>query len=117
MRLLSLAARGGFLDRALDDLRKVAWDRGPVRFGSFVREDGVTIPMWHDSEVSALAFAVQNVLKSRSSRGVAVKVVPPEKGPSGVMAGSKCEECGAHAVIKVDGCKKCTSCGWTGSCG
>ncbi|MDO5654468.1 MAG: LAGLIDADG family homing endonuclease, partial [Brachymonas sp.] len=30
MRSLSLAARGGFLDRALEDLRKVAWDRGPV---------------------------------------------------------------------------------------
>ena len=31
MRMLSLAARGGFLERALRDMRKVAWDRGPVR--------------------------------------------------------------------------------------
>ena len=34
MRMLSLAARGGFLERALSDMRKVAWDRGPVRLGT-----------------------------------------------------------------------------------
>ena len=34
MRMLSLAARGGFLDRALSDMRKVTWDRGPVGLGT-----------------------------------------------------------------------------------
>ncbi len=55
MRLLSLAARGGFLERALSDMRKVAWDRGPVSYGYKVREDGVQVPLWHDSEVAAIA--------------------------------------------------------------
>jgi ribonucleoside-diphosphate reductase alpha chain len=34
-----------------------------------------------------------------------------------VMAGRKCEECGAHAVIRKDGCEYCTACGHLGSCG
>src|SRR3989344_3098202 len=49
MRLLSLAARGGFLERALSDMRKVAWDRGPVRLGTHRKDDGTLVPMWHDS--------------------------------------------------------------------
>ncbi|MFZ3128919.1 MAG: adenosylcobalamin-dependent ribonucleoside-diphosphate reductase, partial [Rhodoferax sp.] len=57
MRLLSLAARGGFLERALSDMRKVAWDRGPVRLGTHQKEDGTRVPMWHDSEVAAVAYA------------------------------------------------------------
>ncbi|MFX8903214.1 hypothetical protein ABTM99_20125, partial [Acinetobacter baumannii] len=65
MRLLSLAARGGFLERALSDMRKVAWDRGPVRLGTHQRADGAMVPMWHDSEVAAIAFAVQNILARR----------------------------------------------------
>ena len=32
MRSLSLAARGGFVTRNLQDLRKVSWDRGQVRY-------------------------------------------------------------------------------------
>ncbi len=34
-----------------------------------------------------------------------------------VMKGSECPECGAHAVIKVDGCMRCTACSYVGSCG
>lgn len=67
MRLLSLAARGGFLERALSDMRKVAWDRGPVRLGTHQRDDGTRVPMWHDSEVAAIAYAVQNILARRGS--------------------------------------------------
>ena len=48
MRLLSLAARGGFLERALGDMRKVAWDRGAVRLGTFEKIDGTRMPLWHD---------------------------------------------------------------------
>jgi ribonucleoside-diphosphate reductase alpha chain len=33
------------------------------------------------------------------------------------MPGTKCAECGAHAVIKRDGCEFCTNCGSVGSCG
>ncbi|MGE8440542.1 MAG: adenosylcobalamin-dependent ribonucleoside-diphosphate reductase, partial [Comamonas testosteroni] len=65
MRSLSLAARGGFLDKALADLRKVAWDRGPVRYGSRTRDDGSRIPLWHDSEVALLAYAIQSIIANR----------------------------------------------------
>src|SRR5690606_36017343 len=66
MRLLSLAARGGFLARALSDMRKVAWDRGPVRLGTHQKADGMHVPMWHDSEVAAIAFALQNIIARRN---------------------------------------------------
>ena len=127
MRLLSLAARGGFLERALSDMRKVAWDRGPVRCGHKVREDGARVPLWHDSEVAAIAWAVQNILELRAQRqGTADQLALPlpeveERAAaapaSGVMAGKKCPDCGAHAVIKKDGCEYCTQCGFVGACG
>lgn len=133
MRLLSLAARGGFLERALSDMRKVAWDRGPVRGGYKVREDGTRVPMWHDSEVAAVAWAIQNILALRAERhGTAeqmplplpevptkVHVAEPTAAATGVgeMAGKKCPDCGAHAVIKKDGCEYCTQCGFMGACG
>lgn len=121
MRLLSLAARGGFLDRALRDMRKVVWDRGPVRLGTHQKEDGTQVPMWHDSEVAAMAYAIQQILEKRvSTKADSLEPVEPAVNPNTVvpaMAGEKCPECGAHALIKVDGCKKCTSCGYVGSCG
>ncbi len=123
MRLLSLAARGGFLERALNDMRKVAWDRGPVRYGHKVREDGTRVPLWHDSEVAAMAFAIQNILAARQPSAAGMpqlevapepKVVPPTLG---MMPGKKCPECGAHALIRKDGCDYCTACGHVGVCG
>ena len=118
MRLLSLAARGGFLQRALADMRKVAWDRGPVRLGTLERADGAQIPLWHDSEVAAMAYAIQNIIAQRHG---AAATEPDHKSTSGpaehAMGGKKCQECGAHAVIKRDGCEHCSACGWLGSCG
>jgi ribonucleoside-diphosphate reductase alpha chain len=125
MRILSLAARGGFLERALSDMRKVAWDRGPVRLGTYQKADGTHVPMWHDSEVAAIAFALQNIIARRNDRGGAPVAMAPQGQaepelpgmPSSVMAGKKCPECGAHAMIRKDGCDYCTSCGHLGSCG
>ena len=125
MRLLSLAARGGFLERALNDMRKVAWDRGPVRLGSHTKADGTRVPLWHDSEVAAIAYALQNLIAQRSAvtplpqllgagNGLVTDVegvVPP------MLAGKKCPECGAHAMIRKDGCDYCTQCGFLGTCG
>ncbi|CAB3760328.1 adenosylcobalamin-dependent ribonucleoside-diphosphate reductase [Paraburkholderia solisilvae] len=65
MRSLSLAARGGFVARNLQDLRKVSWDRGQVRLGDVQRLDGTRSPRWHDSEVAALAYALQQILHRR----------------------------------------------------
>ena len=124
MRMLSLAARGGFLGRALSDMRKVAWDRGPVRLGTYQKADGTHVPMWHDSEVAAIAFALQNIIARRAQPGAVAASAPAAPAmpelvgmPSGVMAGKKCPECGAHAMIRKDGCDYCTSCGHLGSCG
>ena len=122
MRLLSLAARGGFLDRALADMRKVAWDRGPVRLGTMRRADGAEVPLWHDSEVAAMAYAIQNIIRRRASGDAAETASAPpaaaaESGAVPVMAGRKCSECGAHAVIRKDGCEFCTQCGHVGACG
>ena len=122
MRLLSLAARGGFLERALSDMRKVAWDRGPVRLGTHQKDDGTQVPKWHDSEVAAIAYAIQNILARRARQHSPVvqesvqgdaplATMPP------VMAGKKCSECGAHAMIRKDGCDYCTQCGHLGTCG
>jgi ribonucleoside-diphosphate reductase alpha chain len=125
MRMLSLAARGGFLERALRDMRKVAWDRGPVRLGTYQKADGTHVPMWHDSEVAAIAFALQGILARRAQavQTASNAHAPAQAAPelSGVqmpvMAGKKCPECGAHAMIKKDGCELCTQCGHLGSCG
>ncbi|MBC7434896.1 MAG: adenosylcobalamin-dependent ribonucleoside-diphosphate reductase [Bdellovibrionales bacterium] len=128
MRMLSLAARGGFLDRALSDMRKVAWDRGPVRLGTYTKADGTKVPQWHDSEVAALAFAMQELIARRALEpmaglppGVTLtasdEVADLQTTNSPVMAGRKCPECGAHAMIRKDGCDYCTQCGHMGSCG
>ncbi len=131
MRLLSLAARGGFLDRALSDMRKVAWDRGPVRLGTIQKADGNRVPLWHDSEVAAIAYAVQNIIAQRSGQGEtqlahnsmasmavgATDDVRAQVSAQPLMAGRKCSECGAHAVIRKDGCDYCTQCGHLGTCG
>ncbi|MCX7266332.1 MAG: adenosylcobalamin-dependent ribonucleoside-diphosphate reductase [Burkholderiales bacterium] len=121
MRLLSLAARGGFLARALQDMRKVAWDRGPVRLGTMRKDSGVEVPMWHDSEVAAVAYAIEQILERRGNLAAPVaasqQAQPQGSVSHGVMAGKKCPECGAHALIKRDGCEYCTSCGHLGTCG
>ncbi|ROZ75450.1 adenosylcobalamin-dependent ribonucleoside-diphosphate reductase [Ramlibacter sp. WS9] len=122
MRLLSLAARGGFLDRALADMRKVAWDRGPVRLGTYRKADGTQVPLWHDSEVAAIAYAIQNIIAQRGTVDLGASAIEPDApavpgSPTTVMAGRKCPECGAHAVIRKDGCDWCTQCGHTGACG
>lgn len=66
MRLLSLAARSGTsLEKALENLREVVWTNGTVRSGFLVRGDGTRIPRFHDSEVAALAYAIQQLLFDR----------------------------------------------------
>lgn len=122
MRSLSLAARGVFLEKALEDLRKVAWDRGPIRYGWRNKDDGTRVPLWHDSEVALLAYAIQSII---ANRGEAQPAPSTSAAPAPVaveqtnqtMSGTKCPDCGAHAVIKKDGCSFCTACGYIGACG
>ncbi|MBR6975972.1 MAG: ribonucleoside-diphosphate reductase, adenosylcobalamin-dependent, partial [Ottowia sp.] len=134
MRSLSLAARGGFLRRALEDLRKVTWDQGPVRLGYYQKPDGGRVPRWHDSEVAAIAYAIECILDRRKNEVQgqlfpAEDLPPPDEtldataapSPSlfrpGMMVGRKCPECGARALIRKDGCDWCTQCGHLGACG
>jgi ribonucleoside-diphosphate reductase alpha chain len=66
MRLLSMVARaGGPIAKALMDMREVVWEKGPVRCGCLTREDGTDVPVYHDSEVAAIAFMLQRVLIRR----------------------------------------------------
>lgn len=139
-RNLSLLARSGvpMLAKALQDGRAVRSDKGRVRYGWYEKDDGTKVPRFHNSEVALIAYAVQEALISKGVLDVDGNPVPtkvraqpvqPEQteqhvhqgntahsGPQ-VMAGKECKECGAHAVIKKDGCDYCTNCGSIGSCG
>lgn len=160
MRLLSQIARSGAsVADALSDMREVIWDKGLVRYGRIERPDGSFGVRHHESEVAALAYALQEILrergfldesfKTRSVQGLArfpmtIEFTESNQVPlkeildrwmvDGVTApeslavnvtvektliipGTKCPDCGEHAVIKVDGCKKCTACGYIGACG
>lgn len=146
MRMLSMVARsGGSVAKAIANLREVIWDKGPVRYGHLSRADGSMVPMHHDSEVAAIGFALQSILKKRGFladdgsqvpvAGLAKRLmkrdaafatddVAPEGhaavglGQSiGAGLGKKCPECGAHELHRVDGCSKCANCGHIGSCG
>ncbi|WP_454764283.1 adenosylcobalamin-dependent ribonucleoside-diphosphate reductase [Cupriavidus campinensis] len=146
MRLLSLVARsGGPVAKALADMRNVVWDKGTVRYGVLVRQDGTEVPRFHDSEVAAISYALQRILIKRgfleedggqapvaalAARLAARDGGEPAVAPAGhggraataghnpgVGTGKPCPECGAHALHKVDGCAKCANCGYVGECG
>ncbi|SFF25824.1 ribonucleoside-diphosphate reductase alpha chain [Fontimonas thermophila] len=141
MRTLSLAARGGFLAKALADLRKVSWDRGPVWYGK--TRSGKA--MVHDSEVAAIAWAIQQALyrrgfldengrerslaaladhyaRTRDARIQEPLGTPQADGasppPDAVHAAvGRCPEpdCQGDLVMK-DGCPTCLDCGYS-KCG
>jgi ribonucleoside-diphosphate reductase alpha chain len=142
MRLLSMVARaGGPIARALADMRDVVWEKGPVRCGYLTREDGTQVPVYHDSEVAAIAFMLQRVLIRRGfldawgnqlavpelarrfaarGEGLSLETEPQPATASGALptvSGAKCPECGARALRKVDGCTRCGECHYVGECG
>ena len=66
MRLLSMVARSGAsISKALANMCEVVWDKGPVRCGFVTREDGAQAPRFHDSEVAAIGYALQQILARR----------------------------------------------------
>ncbi|WP_374256635.1 adenosylcobalamin-dependent ribonucleoside-diphosphate reductase [Aquabacterium sp.] len=66
MRLLSMVGQsGGSVAKAVGSMRKVVWDKGPVRFGVVERADGTVAPRFHDSDVAAIGFALQQILAKR----------------------------------------------------
>lgn len=93
MRVISLAARGGYAAQALEDMCKVAWDKGPVRCG--VNEWGK--PLYHNSEVAAIAWAIQQMLYRRGFLDVDGNQVPAK-----VLARRFAKERGGMAVPSPD---------------
>lgn len=138
MRLLSLAARqGGSVAKALQNMREVVWDKGPVRCGEARRKDGASVPRFHGSEVAAMGYALQQMLAIRGFLDADGNQVPvamlaqrlteqqaelfPHTAPGNqatlmMGTGKPCPECGAHAVHNRDGCQTCENCHWQGSC-
>ena len=146
MRLLSSVARsGGSVAKTLESLREVVWDKGQVRCGYITKDDQTRRPMFHDSEVAAIGYAMQEILMKRGfldAHGnqvpvhiLAERLAQRDRSLSGDLAhiaqpdpqtherqplmgvGKKCPECGANELHKVDGCLRCTNCGHIGSCG
>lgn len=138
MRLLSMLARaGGPIAKALADMREVVWEKGPVRCGFLTREDGVQVPVFHDSEAAAVGFMLQRILIKRGfldSQGnqvpvaqLAARAASPGAAPIEAAAvadtsaarslGAKCPECGARALHKAEGCTRCDNCQYVGECG
>ena len=138
MRLLSLVARsGGSIAKSLLNMREVVWDKGPVRCGEVIKSDGSRAPRFHQSEVAAIAFALQEMLKRRgflredgreqALRQLAQRQSQPqalhidldkaEALPQLLSGGRICPECGGPYLRKVDGCERCDNCGYIGSCG
>ena len=73
---------------------------------------GLVTPLGGDVETSwkNIIAAKNGAVASDTSNEV------PAPSP-GIMAGAKCPECGAHAMIRKDGCDYCTQCGHVGACG
>lgn len=138
MRSLSLAARGGYVTQALQDLRKVTWDKGFVRCG----ENQYGKPQLHDSEVAALAWSIQQILHRRGFLDADGNQIPVEKlaqlignrRPEPPVAGEteleestplvkhktnsvgECPQCSGSLVL-MDGCPTCVEgCGYS-KCG
>ena len=99
-----------------------------MRLGTYEKADGSLVPLWHDSEVAAIAYAIQQIIQHRNEAAAHVdaptsaapapviqSVAAPASPPA--MVGKKCGECGAYAVIRKDGCDYCTQCGHVGTCG
>jgi len=62
-------------------------------------------------------YAQLGILDEEGRVGGSVEPVFAGEAPKYRVAGRECPECGVKAVIKYNGCDKCTNCGYTGSCG
>ena len=80
LRMLSMAARSGVsVAKIIENMREVAWDKGPVRFGYVSKADGSPVPRYHDSEVAAIGYALQEMLARRGFLTAEGQQVPVNK--------------------------------------
>ncbi|WP_374365207.1 adenosylcobalamin-dependent ribonucleoside-diphosphate reductase [Piscinibacter sp.] len=148
MRMLSMVGRsGGSIEKALKNMREVVWDKGPVQCGVVERGDGHLAKRWHDSEVAAIGYWLQQMLAKRGFLDAEGDQVPVREmsarlsrqlelqlgseveadhaethrdrptAASFVNRGRQCPDCGARALQRVDGCERCPECNYVGSCG
>ncbi len=129
MRLLSMVARsGGSIPKALANMREVVWDKGPVRCGTLRKADGTLAPRFHDSEVAAIGYALQQILARRGfldddgqpipAPALAERLEQRRLAPHGgaALSASASETAPAFAPAAADltprvGGKKCPDCG------
>lgn len=80
------------------------------------------------NEIPLSALERQATQKRSSYEDQNLSAEPPVESPPAVPVpthvehaftgtGKPCPECGAHALHKIDGCTKCTNCGYVGACG
>jgi ribonucleoside-diphosphate reductase alpha chain len=128
LRMLSMAARSGVsVAKTIENMREVAWDKGPVRYGYATKADGTQVPRFHDSEVAAIGYALQEMLVRRgflTSEGQQVPIAKLSKllearlssGRNAEAAGAPSVDASPHALRAGDHFaagtgKKCGHCG------
>jgi ribonucleoside-diphosphate reductase alpha chain len=104
------------------------------------------VPLWHGSDASAIGYIIEAALiedgfltqdgklakkytiATDGNESDAVEVpevstvsdtvtVEVKADQDLAPTGRKCPECGAHNLVKRDGCDQCENCGYKGSCG
>jgi ribonucleoside-diphosphate reductase alpha chain len=123
-RLLSLDMR--IVDPAWIGAKLAKLRSFPETGGSFLgRVPGAERAQLYPSTVAylaALALHRYHMLGILDSAGAPVQPLGVLETPAAAaraqpMLGAPCPDCGAHAVVRHEGCQSCTSCGWIGNCG
>lgn len=145
-RTMSVGARYGVpVTKLIENLREITWEHGAVRYGTKLK-DGKQVPLWHSSDAAAIGYIIEAALiedgfltqdgklakkyKITAENTDPIEIEAPEivvqaetivveAKPEQSLAptGRKCPECGAHNLVKRDGCDQCENCGYKGSCG
>ncbi|MES2091218.1 MAG: adenosylcobalamin-dependent ribonucleoside-diphosphate reductase [Pseudomonadota bacterium] len=126
MRLLSMVGQsGGSVAKAVASMRKVIWDKGPVRFGTIEKEDGSIAPRFHDSDVAAIGCALQQILAKRGFLDAAGNQVPVlalaarlqrrdaefGQGPAAMLEDEHRDAPTTSTTLAPNSGKKCPECG------
>ena len=123
---MSLNARyGGPVAKSLKNMREVVWEKGPVRCGTLTKGDGTAIPRYHDSDVAAIGYAIQQILIQRgyldedgnqvSTRELAARLaqrqIAFDFGDDAVSQEGKSAAVNAAPAVSLRGGHKCGKCG------
>jgi len=122
-RLLSLDMR--IVDPAWIGAKLAKLLSFPETGGSFLgRVPGAERSQIYPSTVAylaALALHRYRMLGILDESGAPLKPLGVLEAPAAArtqpLLGAPCPDCGAHAVVRHEGCQSCTACGWIGNCG